>query len=292
MPTEKRLGRGLGSLLGGPSTPDPELPRAEVPLAEIRPNPFQPRKTFDASALEELAASIRRHGILQPLVLRALPAGYQLIAGERRLRAAQLAGLTQVPAVILRDVSDDQMLELALVENVQRADLDAIEKGRGYGQLIERLGLTQDQVAERVGLKRSTIANHLRLLDLPAEAQQAVAQGVISMGHARALLAVPAHSRVLELIQRIVREDLSVRALEKLVRETQAASSKSRSAAGQKDAVRPPWVVELEGRMREHLGTKVRLENQPGHQGRIIIEYFDRGDLERLAALLAPRRSL
>lgn len=289
---ERRLGRGLESLLGSSSVESPELPRTEVRLVEIRPNPHQPRRAFDPSALEELAASIRRHGVLQPVVLREAAPGYELISGERRLRAAKLAGLERVPAVVLREVTDEQMLELALVENVQRADLDAIEKARGYAQMVERLGLTQDQVAERVGLKRSTVANHLRLLELPDEVQRAVSEGLISMGHARALLGLEPRARLLELVERIVLEDLSVRAVEQVVREGTSKAGKSAGEKPAKGPERPPWLVELEGRMRDHLGAKVSLVNQPGYRGKIVIEYFDQDDLERLTELLAPRPRL
>lgn len=289
---ERRLGRGLGSLLGAGNVESPEPPRTEVRVAEIRPNPHQPRRIFDPAALEELAASIRRHGVLQPVVLREAAPGFELISGERRLRAAKQAGLERVPAVVLHGVSDEQMLELALVENVQRADLDAIEKARGYAQMVDRLGLTQDQVAERVGLKRSTVANHLRLLELPEEVQRAVSEGLLSMGHARALLGMEPRSRLLELVERIVLEDLSVRAVEQIVREGAGKRSKAAADKPAKESERPPWLVELEGRMRDHLGAKVSLIHQAGYRGKIVIDYFDQDDLERLAGLLAPRPRL
>lgn len=274
-----------------------------VALAQIRPNSFQPRKHFEREALEELASSIRMHGMLQPPVVRAVGseggrASYELIAGERRWRAAKMAGLTDIPVVIRDGVSDDQMLELALVENVQRQELDPMERAEGYRDLMVRLSLTQEDVANKVGLKRSTVTNHLRLLELPPEAQQAVRQGLISMGHAKALVVLEKPSDVLTLVQRVVREGLSVRQIEQLVRSRRTSTSTSSPSAAKSagsstaTAKAPPWQRELEDRMREHLGCKVRLKNGPDFRGEVVIEYYDRDDLDRLCDLLGPRRAL
>jgi ParB family chromosome partitioning protein len=285
---EKRLGRGLGSLLGEPKGREDLL---DVELDRIEPNPHQPRKTLDPAGLEELSASIRSHGILQPLVVRNKGAGFELIAGERRWRAARLAGLRQVPVVVRDEVSDQEMLELALVENVQRRDLDPIERALGFQALQEALGLTQEAIAERVGLKRSTVTNHLRLLDLPQPVQDAVARGLLGMGHARALLGLADDKGRIRLMEQVVREDLSVREVEKRVRDRAAGAGKARSGAvgAKAESARPAWAGTLEQRMRETLGTKVSLQPQNEAKGRIVIDYYSRESLDRLLEILAPR---
>ncbi len=288
---ERRLGRGLGSLLGAPPEAAPQTGTVEIPLDAIRANPHQPRRVFDPSSLDELTDSIRQHGVLQAVVVRPLGDGYELIAGERRTRAARAAGLTSIPASIRVDVTDEHMLELALVENVQRQDLDPIERARGFRQMAEQLSLTQEQVADRVGLKRATVANHMRLLELPEIAQQAVQSGLLTMGHARALLGLARPERIVDLVGRIVREGLSVRDVEGLVRAEMRPASPGSGAVLTPPGT-PPWVRELEQRMEEHLGTKVTLRNQPGFRGQIVIDYFNRSDLDRLCQVLAPKTLL
>jgi len=283
---ERRLGRGLGSLLSEAHTT--EAPE-ELDLARLRPNPFQPRKTFDAASLQELKASIERHGVMQPVVVRPAGEGFELIAGERRWRAARLAGKSSIPAVVRPGVTDDDMLELALVENVQRRDLDPIERARGYRQVMDRLGLTQEQVAGRVGLQRSTVTNHLRLLELPDEVQDAVGQGLISMGHARALLGLPEADRQRALLEEIVRGDLSVRVVERKVKEARETAPAATTAA---TTNRAPWAIELEDRLRDSLGTKVRVQPGQKERGQIVIQYFDRASLEGLITRLAPKPTL
>jgi ParB family transcriptional regulator, chromosome partitioning protein len=294
---ERRLGRGLSALLTQANPPEasqqePESrPREELPLERIRANPFQPRRNFDPAGLEELVQSIRQHGLLQPIVVRAKGEGYEVVSGERRLRAFRELGRSSIPAILRPDVSDAEMLELALVENLQRRDLDPIERAQGYRRMIEQLGLTQEQVADKVGLQRPTVANHLRLLDLPETAQQALAKGLIQMGHARALLGCKDAGLAQRLLERAVRDDLSVREVEALVR---SRTSASQPASEPVKVVVPqaPWVRDLEDRMRSHLGTKVQLKNGPGYRGQIVIEYYQREDLERLAEILAPRERL
>jgi len=288
---ERRLGRGLGSLLGGSDAVEPSKGAQELEIARVRPNPNQPRKTFEPQALEELTASIRQHGVLQPIVVRPSGSGFEIVSGERRWRASQAAGRLTIPATVRPDIRDDQMLELALVENLQRQDLDAMERARGYQDMMETLQITQEQVAEKVGLKRATVANHLRLLDLPQQAQEAVRKGLISMGHARALLGVSRPERLLALVERIAREDLSVREVEHIVRE-QPKAAPTAAAAVESPAVIVPWVRELEERMREHLGTKVKLHVSTGFRGQIVVEFYNRADLDRLADTLAPRGEL
>ena len=289
---ERRLGRGLDALLGGETAPElragqSSLPwAASLPIEGVRPNPFQPRKVFDSEGLEELRDSIRRHGLLQPICVRGAASGFEIVAGERRWRAARLAGLREIPAVVLEEVADGQMIELALVENVQRQDLDAIEKARAFREMVDRLGLTQEEVAERVGLQRSTVTNHLRLLELPTEVQEAVVAGDITMGHARALLptATEDPEGLERLLARISREGLSVRQLERVIR--------GEGGARREPQARPPWELELEQRMRDRLGSRVTLRNGSGYRGQIVLHYHDREELDRLVEALAPLQEL
>ncbi len=283
---ERRLGRGLGALLA--ADPAPTAPRHEIPLSKIRPNPFQPRKTFAPEALAELESSIRTHGVLLPVIVRAAPGGYELIAGERRWRAAQAIGLQTIPAVVREAVTDQSMLELALVENLQREDLDPIEKGRGFRQLLDQ-GLTQEQVAEKVAMPRSTVANFLRLLELSVAVQKVVSDGLLSMGHARALLGLSDPRRQEEICALTVRRGLSVRDVEQRVRELQGRSDQKKVAV---TPPAPPWVREMETRIRGHLGAKVQVRNGEGYRGQIVIDYHGREDLDRLYALLAPKKAL
>lgn len=288
---ERRLGRGLGSLLGTSTPLEGQKAGESLPVASLRPNPHQPRKHFDPAAMAELTDSVRRHGILHPIVVRPVRDGYEIVSGERRWRAAQAAGLATVAVSIRPDISDAQMLELALVENLQRQDLDAMERATGYQQLMKSLGLTQEQVAEKVGLKRATVANHLRLLDLPPQAQEALRKGLIQMGHARALLAIPDRKHQVQMVDRIARDDLSVRQVELLARGL-AARKSDPAAIPPPVLAMPPWIVELETRFREHLGTKVQVRNQPGVRGEIVIQYFNASDLDRISRILAPREEL
>lgn len=287
---EKRLGRGLGSLLGA-SGVDPQHKESQhLPLDRIRPNPHQPRRHFEAEALEELASSIRQHGVLQPVAVRPVREGYELIAGERRVRASKLAGLTTIPAVVHGAVNDQQMLELALVENVQRQDLDAIERALGFQRMQSELGMTQEAVADRVGLRRSTVANHLRLLELSPVVQEAIAKGMITMGHAKALLGLEQHAERERWLARIVRDELSVRQVEQLVRVVPKVVPNPPRA--QVSEGRAAWMTSLEQRLRERTGTKVEIRNAPGFTGQIVISYFGRQELERLVDQLAPKAAL
>jgi ParB family chromosome partitioning protein len=283
---ERRLGKGLGALLA--AEPTPTEPRAELPVAKIRPNPNQPRKTFAPEALKELQDSVRVHGVLQPVVVRATSGGYELIAGERRWRAAQALGLKTIPAVVREGVTEQGMLELALVENLQRADLDPIEKAKGFKQLLER-GMTQDQVSERVGLSRSSVANFLRLLELSEGVQGVVTEGLLSMGHARALLGLQDRRRQEELCALAVRRGLSVREVEARVRELQERTSEAPKTLIPPP---PPWVRDMEAKIRSSLGCKVQVRNGEGYRGQIVLEYHGRDDLDRLYALLAPKKAL
>jgi ParB family chromosome partitioning protein len=297
---ERRLGRGLGSLLGGPEATDARGPRSpshqnagELSLASIDPNPFQPRRKIEPEALEELSASIRAHGVLQPVVVRPSGTRYQLIAGERRWRAARLAGLQAVPAVIRQGVGDQEMLELALVENVQRAELSPIERALGYRQLMEGLSLTQEAVATKVGLKRATVTNHLRLLDLPEPIQDAVGAGLIGMGHARALLGLESQAAAVRLLAEIVRDDLSVREVERRVRDLgKGRANREATTLTPVPRARAPWVRALETRLRTKLGCEVSIEGAEGGRGKIAISFFSRDELDRLCERIAPKDQL
>jgi ParB family chromosome partitioning protein len=270
------LGRGLAALIPQRSNTAGSI---EIPLARIRENPRQPRVRMDDTALESLAASIREHGVLQPILVTETIDGYQLVAGERRVRASRLAGLERIPAVV-RQLADRQQLELALVENLQREDLDPIEAARGYRQLIDEFAFTQEDLAARVGRARSTVANTLRLLDLHQAVQDAVADRRITEGHARALggLEAGAQARVVETV---VEEDLSVRQTEELVRRLREPRQ-PRDASTSVTATSPdPDVERVESELRQSLGTKVRL-TRTRRGGRIVIEYYGDDELTRI----------
>jgi ParB family chromosome partitioning protein len=285
--SERRLGRGLESLLGNlkeeaPLAPAPSGGIQMAPIAKIRANPQQPRTAFAERELSELAESVKAVGILQPLVVRPDGDGYQLIAGERRLRAAKLAGLETVP-IIERTASDDELLTLALIENLQREDLNPIEKAKGFKELIERHNLTQEVAAKRLGKERSTMANFIRLLDLPEAVQHVVSRGTISMGHARALLGIPHPSTQHALALRIEEEGLSVREIERIAASyrTEEKKPKRKPTAVTKDA----HIRDLEDRARQRLGTKVDIEHQNG-KGRIIVHLFSDDDFQRVLDVL------
>jgi ParB family chromosome partitioning protein len=297
MATRNALGRGLSALIsnagaphaevaverapaGAAREPEPDGPPLYIRTAQIAPNPDQPRKEFRPEELASLAQSIREHGILQPLVVRRRSAGYELIIGERRWRDAQLVGLDQVPAVIL-DATDRQVIEMALVENVQRAELNPIELAHAFRVLVEDEGMTQEEVGRRVGLERSTVANHVRLLELDPDLQQDVVDQKLSMGHAKALLQAAASLRPV-LRDQIVRQGLSVRASEELARRVGAGGAASRPRPGPS---RDVHVVALEDRLRRALQTKVRVIGRAG-RGRIELPYFGEADLERIVERL------
>ncbi|MBM3989877.1 MAG: ParB/RepB/Spo0J family partition protein [Planctomycetes bacterium] len=284
---ERRLGKGLSSLLGGRVD---GTTSQDLPLSQIDPNPFQPRVTMDPAGLEELRDSIGNHGVLQPIVVRKIDGRYQIISGERRWRAARLAGLERIPAVLREVVSDNEMLELALVENVQRRDLDPLERARGFKALMEGLGITQEAVAIKVGLKRATVANHMRLLELPDKVQQAVGKGLLSMGHARALLGLSTAEQIEGLMEQCVRKDLSVRDVERLVRDQVQRSAGAETGV----VVEPtsPWIAQIERRLGDALATKVTISADKDCVGQIRVQFFDKDQLNRLIERLAPQAQL
>lgn len=293
--TEKprRLGRGLEALLGVPSsatasaaspsaTADPKDGIRRIPIADIQANPTQPRKSFSDDELAELSASIERHGLLQPVVVRPAGKGFQLIAGERRFRAASRLGWTEIPAVV-READDTTLLTLALIENLQRSDLNPMEEAMGYHRLIDEFGLTQQQVAESVGKDRSTVANLLRLLKLPATVRRMVEEGHLSLGHARALLALDDQRAMAELAREVIAHGLSVRDVER-----RARVSSTRSPRKEKDGERakPAEATKIEQMLRRRLQTDVKLALGVGGKGTITMNFYSADDLERLLDLI------
>jgi ParB family chromosome partitioning protein len=256
---------------------DAELTQLEIDA--ITANPYQPRQVFDPQEMEDLTQSIRANGILQPLVVRALPDTFQLIAGERRWRAARAAGLKKVPAVVRRGISDLEMLGLSLLENIQRDDLNPIESARGYRRLIDEFSLTQDQIAKRIGKSRSGVANTLRLLDLPAEVQDMVEHNAISAGHARALLALPSKAHQVDLAQRAADEKLSVRALEQMIYGEPKERPRDKPTPEPYDP--GPHIRSLQDTLSEFFGTKVII-NEKKRRGSIVIEFYSNDDFERI----------
>ena len=278
----KALGRGLGALLASDRTI--ELPEpGELEIDSIVPGPMQPRTQFDDESLGHLAESIKSHGIVQPVLVRRVGDHYELVAGERRWRAAKLAGLRTIPAVV-KEIADKDLLEVALIENVQREDLNPIEEAQAYSKLIETVGLTQEALAERVGRDRSYITNYLRLLKLPEDIQQLVRQKRISTGHARTLLALQ-HVDLQRLVARqIIANDLSVRATEDIVRKrTERGSAPRRAPVA---ATVDPNVRAAESKLRRALGTQVRILEDGTGAGKVEISYFNRQDLDRLYTLI------
>ncbi|MDZ7391971.1 MAG: ParB/RepB/Spo0J family partition protein [candidate division KSB1 bacterium] len=283
MARKPALGKGLRALI-------PEIPPGDeqsvaaiqdVAVESVLPNPFQPREHFDAQALEELKASIAEKGLVQPITVRRFDGRYQLIAGERRLRAVRELGLPTIPAYVLEVQSDEEMLELSIIENIHREDLNPLEVARGYQRLIDECHLTQEEVAQKVGKDRSTVANFLRLLKLPRRIQESLANGELSMGHARALLALNNSEDQIRIWQQTVKHALSVRKVEELVRG--ALQGPRLPKVPEKEL--PPQVREMENRLRHALATQVHIKPR-GRRGIIEIEYYSDDDLDRLIGLI------
>lgn len=280
---KKELGKGIRALLANVENTSSPKEQAEavrelsntvamVPLEDIEINPFQPRKQFDEEELNALAQSIRVHGIIQPLTLRRLgPEKYQIISGERRYRASELAGLTEVPAYI-RLANDQEMLEMALVENIQRQDLNAIEVAISYQRLMDECDLTHAELSERVGKNRSTVTNYIRLLKLSPEIQQAIKERVISMGHARALAGVEDFGRQLHVFRSIVRDGLSVRATEKMIQVL--SQSKSEKKPANSSGITPE-VKKIQERLTDRLNTRIQIQRNSKGKGKIVIPFED-----------------
>ncbi|NUN49751.1 MAG: ParB/RepB/Spo0J family partition protein [Candidatus Brocadiae bacterium] len=280
----KKLGKGLdyllGEALGAPTEPAPVSAAAgtlEIPADKVKPNPFQPRKVWDKAEIDELAASIREQGLIQPIVVRKVGEAYQIVAGERRFRASQQLGRTSIPAVV-RDFDDKAMLEVALVENLQRKDLNPIEKGQAFKALIDRFKLTHDAVSTRLGMDRSSVTNYLRLLDLPEVIREAVSRGTISMGHARCLVSLASVGEQLVLAKKIEKEGMSVRKLEKIVQDIRTPKlPKTAAESGVSTAV----LKDQEEKLRRHFETKVKIKMGKG-RGAVIVEFYNLDDFERI----------
>ena len=286
-PNKPRLGRGLDALLSSAGNAAPgSPPTGTVPVGGIQPNPFQPRKRFDEDELKQLADSIREHGVLQPLAVRAVDGGFQLIAGERRLRAAHLAGLDAVPVHVV-EFSDQQVCEAALVENIQRTDLNPIEKASGFRDYLERYKLSHEALGAKLGLGTSTVSNLVTLLNLPPEVQDAVRLGQLSLGHAKVLKGVLDRDRMLSLAREAVLKGLSVYALEQAAK---AVKHDHPEAAAAKPKVEPPaktaHVESLETELRQRLSTRVEIKVKAKDRGQIVIGFDTNDDFERIVDAL------
>ncbi|MGI6097542.1 MAG: ParB/RepB/Spo0J family partition protein [Dethiobacteria bacterium] len=283
----KGLGKGLDALIPDFSIDESEESGlTEIEIAKIMPNPYQPRTVFQQEKLEELAQSIKEHGVVQPIIVAVSEAKagfYQLVAGERRLRAAKMAGLAKVPALV-REYSKNAMVEIALIENLQREDLNPIEEAEAYNCLIKEFGFTQEQLARRLGRSRSTIANTIRLLSLSTKAKEALAANKITPGQARPLLSITDHQHQWELAEKIIANNLSAREVEQLIYERKRKLPQKRAPKKEAD-LRDPHLLELEEKLEYAYGTKVRIKNKKG-KGMVVFDFYDHDDLQRILELL------
>lgn len=277
----KGLGKGLDALFKGQEMVNGDHIE-KIKIRELKANPFQPRKVFSEEALEELASSIREHGVLQPIIVRKKGKYYEIVVGERRFRASKIALQQEIPAVV-RDLTDKQMMEFAVLENLQREDLTAIEEAEAYQSLMENLELTQEQLAQRLGKSRPYIANHIRLLSLPIDVQDYVTTGKISMGHGRALLGLKRKKLISQIAEKVISQGMNVRQLEALVQSLNTTVSRETKTEVKKDI----FIVEREGQLREHFGTSVLIKKSK-NKGKIEIEFFSDDDLERILEILKP----
>ena len=277
----KGLGKGLNALFPGEDVKDMEKEKVEkITLSKVKPNPYQPRKIFDDEAMAELSESIKEHGVLQPIIVRKKGAKYEIVVGERRFRASQLAGFDEIPAVV-RELNDQQMMEIAILENLQREDLNAIEEAEAYQNLMENLNLTQEQLAFRLGKSRPHIANHLRLLSLPIEVRNAISNGELSMGHGKALLGLKKKKNIPLIMLKTLKENLNVRQVEALVQRLNENVPRETKVEEKKDI----FTVEKESELRELFGTSVSI-TKGKNKGKIEIDFYSDEDLERILQLL------
>ncbi|MUG47885.1 ParB/RepB/Spo0J family partition protein [Paenibacillus woosongensis] len=277
----KRLGKGLDALIPSLSIQEDDKV-VDIPLNQLRANPYQPRKTFDEDAIRELAESIRQHGVIQPIIVRSVLKGYEIIAGERRFRASQYCGNETIPAVV-RSFSDQQVMEIALIENLQRENLNAMEIAVAYQGLMDQFQLTQEELSMKVGKSRSHIANFLRLLSLPEEVKEYVSRGTLSMGHARALVGLKDSAMIKDLAKQCIDHEWSVRELEDAVQQLDRKKKDKQKPATQK---RDPYIEEVEGSLREKFKTTVKIKASK-EKGKIEINYYSQQDLQRLLDLLS-----
>jgi len=285
----KGLGRGIDALFSNfediEKIDEKTEKVQEIPLDEIRPNPYQPRKTFDDSTLRELADSIMLNGVIQPVILRQSSVkGYEIIAGERRVRASRLAGKKTIPAIV-REFDETAMIEVAILENLQREDLTPLEEAEGYQTLMNKLNLTQADVAQRLGKSRPYIANHLRLLNLPQDVKRMLQEGLISMGQARTLLGLNDESLISELAKRAAEEGITVRHLELLVQQLNNPGDVAKKTTKKKKETKPVYIKESEERLMDKFGTSVQISSK-GEKGKIEIEYLSPADLTRILDIL------
>lgn len=277
------LGKGIGALF-----PDEEASNhkddkiQDIKLSELRPNPYQPRKVFEKESIDELKVSIEQHGILQPLIVRKSIKGYEIVVGERRFRAAKEANLKVIPAVV-KELTEDEMMEIALIENLQREDLNPLEEAKAYQKLMEHLQVTQEELSKRLGKSRPYIANHVRLLQLPQIAQQYLSEGKLSMGHARALLGLKDRNQLTSLIQKILKERMSVRQLEEWIQRLNENVSRETSEPQKKPL--SPFLKDRESTLKAYFGTNVQIKKSR-NKGKIEIDFFTDEDLERILELL------
>ncbi|MGM0830903.1 MAG: ParB/RepB/Spo0J family partition protein [Bacillota bacterium] len=276
----KGLGKGINALFTNIQTTQNEESVQEVSLKEIRPNPYQPRKIFEPQAIEELKDSILEHGILQPIIVRKTIKGYEIVVGERRYRAAKAAKLESAP-VVVRELNEQQMMELAVLENLQREDLTPIEEGAAYQMLMDKLKLTQEELAKRLGKSRPHIANHIRLLSLPSPIQELISEGKLTMGHGRALLGLKNKKNLSTVVNRILKESLNVRQLEKIIQELNENVPRETKNTERKDV----FIQEQESLLRDRFGTTVTIK-QSKKKGKIELEFFSKEDLDRILELL------
>ncbi|HIV74898.1 MAG TPA: ParB/RepB/Spo0J family partition protein [Candidatus Pseudogracilibacillus intestinigallinarum] len=274
----KRLGKGLGALFNEVESTEDHVVEM-VALKDMRTNPYQPRKTFDTDAIEELKVSILEYGIIQPLIVRQSIKGYEIVAGERRFRAAKEAGLTEVPAIV-KEYDDKKMMEIALLENLQREDLTVIEEAEAYKNLMDELGLTQEQLSQKLGKSRSHIANVMRLLSLPEDIILNISNGELSMGHGRALLGLKNKEQLYPLVDKILTNNLNVRQVEMMITELNEAKKKEKQKKKS-----DPFLESQATKLRDVLGTNVKIQKNK-HKGKIEIEFYNDDDLERLIMLL------
>lgn len=279
----KRLGKGLDALIPSLSINDDDKV-VEIPISQLRANPYQPRKAFDEEAIHELAESIRQHGVIQPIIVRPVLRGYEIIAGERRFRASQYCGNSTIPAVV-RTFNDQQVMEIALIENLQRENLNAMELAVAYQGLMDQFSLTQEELSVKVGKSRSHIANFLRLLALPEEVKDHVSRGTLSMGHARAIVGVKDENLVKQLAKQSIDQQWSVRELEEAVQQldrSKSGEAKAKAKLKKKD----PFIDTLEESLRERFKTTVKIKHGQKDKGKIELNYYSKQDLERLLELL------
>ncbi len=278
----KALGKGINALFSEIEKIEGETVE-EIPLKEIRPNPYQPRKYFSEEGIADLKQSILEHGVLQPIIVRKSIKGYEIVVGERRYRAAKAAGLKKIPAVV-RSLTDEKMMELAVLENLQREDLTPIEEASAYQMLLDRLEITQEQLAKRLGKSRPHIANMVRLLSLPQEIQELIHEGKISMGHGRALLGIKDKKKIPSVVDKVIKEGLNVRQLEELIQQLNRNVSRETKKRKEKKDV---FLMEQENGLRERFGTTVKIKKGK-RKGKIEIEFFSYDDLNRILAILNP----